>query len=322
MPTLSTARPRPGWPPRRGATGVRRGACPPVAAELHGLEVLAHDVGDNPSAVTRFVLVGRPGAVPEPTGADKTTLVAYQTDDHPGGLVEMLEQFAVRGVNLSRLESRPTGDALGQYCFSIDCDGPHRRGPRRRGADGAAPDLRAGDVPRVLPAATAPGPGRLGTATAAAARHHRGRLHRRARLDRDRSAAATLRPRERSGRGGHSGMRTVRARRSRLMSMARTSATTSPSTCTGCGVVDRDPQPPAAAVLDQAMPSTPTGQHPAGDGRPADHAVRRQGQRVQVAVVDQGIGHQRDAAADPPDVAGQHGPHPAADRRLARRSSA
>jgi prephenate dehydratase len=97
--------------------------CPPVAAELNGLEVLAHDVGDNPSAVTRFVLVSRPGAVPEPTGADKTTLVAYQTEDHPGGLVEMLEQFAVRGVNLSRLESRPTGDALGQYCFSIDCDG-------------------------------------------------------------------------------------------------------------------------------------------------------------------------------------------------------
>jgi prephenate dehydratase len=97
--------------------------CAPIAAELNGLTVLAHDVGDNPSAVTRFVLVARPGPVSEPTGADKTTLVAYQTDDHPGGLVEMLEQFAVRGVNLSRLESRPTGDALGQYCFSMDCDG-------------------------------------------------------------------------------------------------------------------------------------------------------------------------------------------------------
>lgn len=97
--------------------------CAPIAAEINGLTVLAHDVGDNPSAVTRFVLVGRPGTVPAPTGADKTTLVAYQTDDHPGGLVEMLEQFAVRGVNLTRLESRPTGDVLGQYCFSIDCDG-------------------------------------------------------------------------------------------------------------------------------------------------------------------------------------------------------
>ncbi len=97
--------------------------CAPIAADLHGLSVLAHDVGDNPGAVTRFVLVSRPGVVPAPTGSDKTTLVAYQTDDHPGGLVEMLEQFAVRGVNLTRLESRPTGDALGQYCFSIDCDG-------------------------------------------------------------------------------------------------------------------------------------------------------------------------------------------------------
>jgi prephenate dehydratase len=124
VPTLSTAAAAAGLsataeePPAYDAA-----LCPPVAAELNGLEVLAHDVGDNPSAVTRFVLVSRPGAVPEPTGADKTTLVAYQTEDHPGGLVEMLEQFAVRGVNLSRLESRPTGDALGQYCFSIDCDG-------------------------------------------------------------------------------------------------------------------------------------------------------------------------------------------------------
>ena len=124
VPALSTA---------AAAAGLDRDAtepaaydaalCAPIAAEIHGLDVLAHDVGDNPSAVTRFVLVSRPGAVPEPTGSDKTTLVAYQTDDHPGGLVEMLEQFAVRGVNLTRLESRPTGDALGQYCFSIDCDG-------------------------------------------------------------------------------------------------------------------------------------------------------------------------------------------------------
>jgi prephenate dehydratase len=124
VPTLSTAAAAAGLSATATDTPAYDAAlCPPGAAELNGLEVLAHDVGDNPSAVTRFVLVSRPGAVPEPTGADKTTLVAYQTEDHPGGLVEMLEQFAVRGVNLSRLESRPTGDALGQYCFSIDCDG-------------------------------------------------------------------------------------------------------------------------------------------------------------------------------------------------------
>ncbi|MGL4174228.1 MAG: prephenate dehydratase [Actinomycetota bacterium] len=97
--------------------------CAPLAAQRFGLEVLADDVGDNPSAVTRFVLVASPGALPKPTGADKTTLVVYQHDDHPGGLLEMLEQFAARGINLSRLESRPTGESLGRYCFSLDCEG-------------------------------------------------------------------------------------------------------------------------------------------------------------------------------------------------------
>jgi prephenate dehydratase len=124
VPTLSTAAAAAGLnAAETEAPAYDAALCAPIAADLHGLTVLAHDVGDNPSAVTRFVLVARPGAVPEPTGSDKTTLVAYQNDDHPGGLVEMLEQFAVRGVNLTRLESRPTGDALGQYCFSIDCDG-------------------------------------------------------------------------------------------------------------------------------------------------------------------------------------------------------
>jgi prephenate dehydratase len=97
--------------------------CAPLAAERFGLEVLATDVGDRSTAVTRFVLVSRPGQVSEPTGVDKTTVVVFQRDDHPGGLLELLEQFATRGVNLSRIESRPTGDALGQYCFSIDCEG-------------------------------------------------------------------------------------------------------------------------------------------------------------------------------------------------------
>jgi prephenate dehydratase len=73
--------------------------------------------------MTRFVLVSRPGPVPEPSGADKTSVVVFQQDDHPGGLLELLEQFATRGINLTRIESRPTGDALGRYCFSIDCEG-------------------------------------------------------------------------------------------------------------------------------------------------------------------------------------------------------
>ena len=81
------------------------------------------DVGDQAAAVTRFVLVSRPGPMSAPTGADKTTLVVFQADDHPGGLLEMLEQFSTRGINLCRIESRPTGAELGQYCFSIDFEG-------------------------------------------------------------------------------------------------------------------------------------------------------------------------------------------------------
>ncbi|WP_129338075.1 prephenate dehydratase [Cellulomonas endophytica] len=96
---------------------------PPAAVETYGLVPLAGDVADNPSAVTRFVLVGPPGAVPPPTGADKTTLVVHLPDNEAGALLAMLEQFAVRGVNLSRIESRPIGDALGRYSFSIDAEG-------------------------------------------------------------------------------------------------------------------------------------------------------------------------------------------------------
>lgn len=95
----------------------------PVAASHYGLVSLADDVADRPGAVTRFVVVGRPGPLPAATGADRTTLVTYIAEDHPGALLELLTEFAVRGVNLSRIESRPTGDRLGRYCFSIDADG-------------------------------------------------------------------------------------------------------------------------------------------------------------------------------------------------------
>ncbi len=93
------------------------------AAEQYGLDVLADGVHDVDGAVTRFVLVVPPGPPPPRTGADRTTVVAFERDDHPGALLEMLTEFAVRGVNLSRLESRPTGQGLGRYCFSIDCEG-------------------------------------------------------------------------------------------------------------------------------------------------------------------------------------------------------
>jgi prephenate dehydratase len=96
---------------------------PIVAQEQPGLAVLAENIGDNPGAVTRFILVGRPGALPGRTGADKTTVVVPLPEDRPGALMEILDQFATRGVNLSRIESRPTGQYLGHYFFSIDADG-------------------------------------------------------------------------------------------------------------------------------------------------------------------------------------------------------
>lgn len=95
----------------------------PHTAAAYGLEVLATGVEDNPGAVTRFIVVARSGVVPPRTGADKTTLLVHLPHDDAGALLTMLEQFAARGVNLSRIESRPIGDALGRYAFSIDADG-------------------------------------------------------------------------------------------------------------------------------------------------------------------------------------------------------
>ncbi len=97
--------------------------CPALAAERYGLDVIAEDIGDNRDAVTRFVVVRQPGAIPEPTGADKTTIVAALRSNRSGALLELLEQFSTRGVNMSRIESRPTGDGLGLYQFSIDLQG-------------------------------------------------------------------------------------------------------------------------------------------------------------------------------------------------------
>jgi len=95
----------------------------PLAGERYRLETAAADIADSPGAVTRFVLVMRPGPPPPPSGADRTTVMAFIADDHPGALLELLTEFAVRGVNLTRIESRPTGVGLGRYYFSIDAEG-------------------------------------------------------------------------------------------------------------------------------------------------------------------------------------------------------
>ncbi|WP_222267720.1 prephenate dehydratase [Modestobacter marinus] len=108
---------------RRVSEGEHDAAvCASIAASRYGLEALATDLADHPGAVTRFVLVERPGPLPEPTGADKTTVSAVVTD-RTGALLDLLAQFSVRGISLTRIESRPTRERLGVYSFSIDCEG-------------------------------------------------------------------------------------------------------------------------------------------------------------------------------------------------------
>jgi prephenate dehydratase len=117
----------------------------PIAAERYRLDVLAADIEDNPHAMTRFVLVSRPAEPPLPSGRDKSSLVAFIADDHPGALLEVLTEFSVRGVNLTRIESRPTGEGLGRYCFSIDCEGhvdEARVGEALMGLRRVCPDVR------------------------------------------------------------------------------------------------------------------------------------------------------------------------------------
>jgi prephenate dehydratase len=94
----------------------------PVAAQQHGLDVLADDVADNPGAVTRFVLIGPPGPPPPPTGRDRTTLAAT-TENRPGSLLGLLTELAVRGIDLTRIESRPIKGRHAEYWFHLDCTG-------------------------------------------------------------------------------------------------------------------------------------------------------------------------------------------------------
>jgi prephenate dehydratase len=108
---------------RRVAEGEWDAAvCAPIAVQRYGLAALVEDLADHPGAVTRFVLVARPGPLPAPTGADKTTVTAVVAD-RTGALLDLLAEFAVRGISLTRIESRPTRERMGVYSFSIDCEG-------------------------------------------------------------------------------------------------------------------------------------------------------------------------------------------------------
>jgi prephenate dehydratase len=95
----------------------------PIAAKNYQLKVIAEDIGDNTTAVTRFVVVEKPGQIPAATGKDRTSLAVFIAIDHAGALLEILNEFAKHQVNLSFIQSRPTGAQLGHYHFIIDTEG-------------------------------------------------------------------------------------------------------------------------------------------------------------------------------------------------------
>jgi len=97
-------------------------AAAPAAGRHHGLVALAQDIGVVRDATTRFVLLSRPGPPPEPTGNDRSSFIV-SVQNQPGTLLDVLAEITGRGINMTRLESRPTRSRLGEYVFLIDADG-------------------------------------------------------------------------------------------------------------------------------------------------------------------------------------------------------
>jgi prephenate dehydratase len=97
-----------------------------AAASRYGLAVLAESIQDVDENVTRFVLLSKGDEAP--TGRDRTSLAFTLDRDRPGGLYEVLGEFARRGINLSKVESRPMKEAVGHYVFFLDFEA-HRADP-------------------------------------------------------------------------------------------------------------------------------------------------------------------------------------------------
>jgi len=100
----------------------------PLAARTYHLQVVAKHIEDYKGNVTRFWIIGRES--PPPTGEDKTSLF-FSVSDRPGALYEVLRAFAERGINLSKIESRPAKSEPWRYLFFLDCEG-HVEDPELR----------------------------------------------------------------------------------------------------------------------------------------------------------------------------------------------
>ncbi len=92
-----------------------------LAAEIYNLQVFEEDIADFKDNKTRFLLIGKEKM--RKTGHDKTTLICFIYEDRPGMLLQILQEFAFRYINLTKIQSRPTKEGLGKYCFYIDLEG-------------------------------------------------------------------------------------------------------------------------------------------------------------------------------------------------------
>lgn len=123
-----------------------------AAAARFGLSIIAADIGDHIDTATRFVVLATRYAAP--TGADKTSMVVFLGQDRPGLLLQVLNEFAMRSINLTKIESRPTKKQLGEYCIFIDCVGhisEPRVGEAMRGVHRHVAELRVlGSYPRAV----------------------------------------------------------------------------------------------------------------------------------------------------------------------------